>query len=654
MRHFRYEFNGRQLKVHFDKFAPPVLTALPAVHPLSAPQSPHLHGGLQSMHLSSPLGQGFNLAQQLLMQHGQSRQYSDRTVTGQSQDPSFSSLPFSLQRSLTDTYAHRLPQSSEESPRFAPNVQATGLEPPSTLSRAKSDTIQQLLQSQHQYPSLLPPSSSRFTSGQHYQQPQEEQPLHISLPPNRPPYAFDFSPGSPYDFYHMGPHVSRTEMDPAMSPPTYDVTGATPVDSLAYPSAAYTEPTAPTSLLSSNLAPERQKQTSSDSQSGAYPSLGSSPHSSQTSTNVMPPVTTSPTSAQSGSLHAHPAHPGHISLPPPPSVTAFPIPPAHTLSPYHPPLSPYGPPMHHPGMMMGMMGMNLTPHGLPPITPSMPPFTFLPQPSPGVPPSTTGEASSSQETSPTTGSSDSHPQITGGYPAHLHHAHSAMLSPYTPFSPGVAMSPGAFWGRPGSGVNPYINPTVGAPVHSYFPPVPPRVQAGEEGYFPPFVPTSSLTRPSGLANEIQPDQGSAEGTSTEDTLSVVHAVSDVSPSSIVTTTGTEISPRPPTPSSRGTSWRTDSDGPSPLRDVTKQMEALGIHAVVEAKDGPVPLPRSHSESAHNDSASSLEAAPMVRAESDPVQAGGAADVVGAHVHVRPGLSTAGEGVSAAQGSSPDP
>jgi len=77
------------------------------------------------------------------------------------------------------------------------------------------------------------------------------------------------------------------------------------------------------------------------------------------------------------------------------------------------------------------------------------------------------------------------------------------------------MSPGAFWGRPGAGVNPYA--AVGAPVHmqhqwvqhgsplredpgGYFPPVPPQE------YFP-FVPPSS----SGLANEVVPDGESSAG-----------------------------------------------------------------------------------------------------------------------------------------------
>jgi len=78
------------------------------------------------------------------------------------------------------------------------------------------------------------------------------------------------------------------------------------------------------------------------------------------------------------------------------------------------------------------------------------------------------------------------------------------------------MSPGAFWGRPGGGVNPFINPAVGAPVHGspggffgmnmhpvspgasmdepsgYFPPL------QEMGYFPPMT--------SNLANEILRDK----------------------------------------------------------------------------------------------------------------------------------------------------
>ena len=274
---------------------------------------------------------------------------------------------------------------------------------------------------------------------------------------------------------------------------------------------------------------------------------------------------------------------------------------------------------------------------------SMPPFTFLPQPSPNVSQAATADGTSSHKTSPTTSSSDPQQHQPGSYVAHLHHAHGAMLSPYTPFSPGVAMSPGAFWGRPGSGPNPYINPAVGAPVHSYFPPVPPRAQPAEE-YFPPFPSTSSTSRPSGLANEIQPDQSSAGGT--EETTFA--AVSGQSPDSVVTSNGTagtpngtEISPRPQTPSSRGTSYQTDSGKLSPMQDVTKEMEALNIcRGSTAAEKNSSLIPRSQSAQAL-----SPEMASTVRADADAVKGGASANVVDSNAHIPPrlGLGISSEG-----------
>lgn len=403
--------------------------------------------------------------------------------------------------------------------------------------------------------------------------------------------------------------------------PPFDM-GTLPTDNYmdpnvgSFPSAAYTDATGTRPSTSPSPAPtsEHQKQTHSHSQSESFTSasLSAQPNTSQTQTRSTSPVVTSPTSTHSN----HPAHPGPISLPPPPPVSAFPVPPPHTLSPYHPPVSPYGPPIHHPGMMIGMMGMP-TPHGLPPITPSMPPFTFLPQPSPG--PAPTDPA---QQPSPSTGTAESHPQGPGSFVAHLHHAHGAMLSPYTPFSPGVAISPGAFWGRPGSGANPYINPAVGAPVHSgYFPPVPPRGQPTEE-YFPPFLPQSTSTaasRPSGLANEIQMDQSSVGG-SADDRDAAGAPFTNVSPPSAptseghstATTTGTEVSPRAPTPSSRGTSYA-NSNGPSSSCDLAQEMAGLAIsQAAADEK------PRSQSTGAQ-DGHAPHQGAPFVRADSDPVQ-----------------------------------
>ena len=177
-------------------------------------------------------------------------------------------------------------------------------------------------------------------------------------------------------------------------------------------------------------------------------------------------------------------------------------------------------PLHYP-FIMGMPMM--TPHGLPPITPSMPSFTFLPQPSPGLP-------------SPAAPTPEPQPGV--GMYEHMRH----VMASYTPFSPGVTMSPGAMLGRPGSGANPFINPAVGAPVHpgQYYShgyaqhqqPQPQRRSQGEQdgGYFPPmtreepgdyfqWVPPSQgegqtqtqMQRSSGLANEIlrERDDGAA-------------------------------------------------------------------------------------------------------------------------------------------------
>ena len=219
-----------------------------------------------------------------------------------------------------------------------------------------------------------------------------------------------------------------------------------------------------------------------------------SPHPTQLADKMQSVEQARTKSPASPSSNSNFPHPGRIALPPP-SVTGFPHPHTlspNTISPLHHPHHPISP-LHHPHHVVTM-----TPHGLPPMTPSMPSFTFLPQPSPGV-------HGGPQLGNPPSNRPDG-PQI-GNIP-HI-------LTPYTPFSPGVTMSPGAFWGRPGAGVNPYA--AVGAPIHmqpqwvqhgsplredtgGYFPPVPPQE------YFP-FVPPSL----SGLANEVIPDGESSAG-----------------------------------------------------------------------------------------------------------------------------------------------
>ena len=263
--------------------------------------------------------------------------------------------------------------------------------------------------------------------------------------------------------------------------------------------------------------------------------------------------------------------------------------------------------------MMGVMPVNMTPHGLPPITPSMPSFTFLPQPSPTAPTDEQASSSNGQGLPPPNISHEAQQPIPGAYMPHLHHPHGVMLSPYTPFSPGVAMTPGAFWGRPGSAANPYINPAVGAPVHAsqsgYFPPVPPAPSQPEEpqGYFPPFF-GGSTSKPSGLANEIELE--SAPGSVGESSVQggSSHNGIDVKPSSNGTTDTTAVGTE--------TSWQTDSNDSSPLKDLEEDMGKLGVQDVTfnSSREGLL-KPRSSSA----DPSTGAEHPGMARAGSDPVQ-----------------------------------
>ncbi|KAL0069235.1 hypothetical protein AAF712_003598 [Marasmius tenuissimus] len=92
-------------------------------------------------------------------------------------------------------------------------------------------------------------------------------------------------------------------------------------------------------------------------------------------------------------LQSHPHHPGTITMPPPPRWHP-PHMPAHTPSHGHPhphPGYPYpGYPIPSPSAYpLPHNPAQMTPHGLPPITPSMPPFTFYnpvgsPMPSPAL------------------------------------------------------------------------------------------------------------------------------------------------------------------------------------------------------------------------------------------------------------------------------
>ncbi|KAL5481015.1 hypothetical protein ACEPAI_9956 [Sanghuangporus weigelae] len=317
---------------------------------------------------------------------------------------------------------------------------------------------------------------------------------------------------------------------------------------------------------------------------------------------------------------SHPAHPGPISLPPPIPVSSFPLysPHHHPMSPPGHPVSPpvyasypsYGPmsPMHPYPVPAHMHPSNMTPHGLPPITPSMPSFSFVPQPSPGVP----GGGNSAIPPTPAEGGTA---PPTEGYPPPGQPTDSAgnpitrgmgmaLMSPsmhlphhvFQPFTPGTVMSPGAFYGRPNGGPprGSYLNPAVGSPVmvhppyglHShpgsqpgspyyfqdpnggpygeepngYFPPVGPSAQPRHEGYFPPVSALGS----SGLANEILRDGNSmntGEGNSSE---RPVHERNDSATGSAPTSSENGPSEdadagRARSSSSGATSWRSDEN-----------------------------------------------------------------------------------------------
>ncbi|KAJ4495821.1 hypothetical protein C8J55DRAFT_4422 [Lentinula edodes] len=301
------------------------------------------------------------------------------------------------------------------------------------------------------------------------------------------------------------------------------------------------------SLMSTHIS-DCSSQSGSSSESVKPPTSVATSNSSRTSPSSEHSTSKSPQGQSQSppkppsttSLHSHPHHPGTISIPP----AAFSLP-VHNMSPMGVPMSPYYSgmsPLHHPH------AVPMTPHGLPPITPSMPPFTFLPPmplPSPHMeaprmsdsghhppmnrmsdvitptysyhPPNPSRQEvshesqsedvndQSSSSSSTTEGNRASHSSFVNPYfqapiPGHrpsFGHPHP-LAHQLTPFSPGLAMSPGTFWGRPGAGPNPYINPAVGAPVHV--------VQGSPGGFF--FHPQRSP----GLPGSVGAEMGSRGGT----------------------------------------------------------------------------------------------------------------------------------------------
>lgn len=764
---YRYEYNGRVLKVHFDKYAGTTMglggpvsslnnnsnpnSSIPSPLSISQPHSPSAtHSlaqsgvigngasfGLSGSHnLQVPQhSSGVSLAQQVLLSHHQQQQHQLSQLSHQRAELARFNSDSSAFRYTLDGEDHSDPASLSSS--------SNALNKSPTLSRAQSypytaeqhyvlmqqKSQQQLQQQLYQYSvessnSRIPGQSSTGAyGGDTSQSGYRASPLYSSVTAS----GFDHD-REEYAHIHPDPAAGTGH---GRSPFSYDVDSVYSTEAVASGSNNYDsrhsaetnerDPRFPSQLavdailgssdFSRSLVPELQssERSSKAEENIAQRSKGGPPGMHRSLSPSQQP-SQAPTAAQSSSRpqtattpghhHQHPAHPGPISLPPP--VTAFPIPPPHTLSPYHHPyhpMSPYMSPLYHPAMM-GMPGM--TPHGLPPITPSMPSFTFLPQPSPmapgpSYPPSSSaalggeqingtteerqggqlGEGESGRNSggdSTTTGATDPKPRPPAlpHIPPHQppqHHpfmaSHPQLYSPYTPFSPGVTMSPGAFWGRPGTGGNPYINPAVGAPVHphsagpmtphhmqtphgpipppfyamrqpsmseeaGYFPPVP-SVQYAQQlaqvytsqdgqqqqeqqpqmeepqGYFP-FIPPAA-SRPSGLSQEISASSGEGTSGGARSVPSSDPSVGGTGPSSMASPT------RPG--SSVGTSW-TDSprleSQQGQLQELAQEFKSLNM-AEAGCPSGQGSNVSSHK--VHADT-SSTQPPPLPRADSDPV------------------------------------
>lgn len=317
---------------------------------------------------------------------------------------------------------------------------------------------------------------------------------------------------------------------------------------------------------SSMSSGEQQPQASSSAtpQGHGKKSAQSSSHRHPGPISLPPPAAFTLPPGVVFSPHAHPQspiyHPGYPLSPVHPHPMSSPL--HHPMgSPLHHPAHVHSP-LHHPGhAQYGTYPSHaspvhysvITPHGLPPITPSMPSFTFLPPH--GRTPTQNGHARENKgneernehasqnegrqtdppkrESTAQVSQSPYYAQFSNTPQQRMQYTqiHPSMFSPGIPLSPGimvplspgmvpqavsvpvtgipvqmtpgvaltpgVTMTPGAFWSHA-----PWMNPTVGAPVHGlheqshtgaegYFPPV--SQPSGDMGYFPPV---------SNVANDI--------------------------------------------------------------------------------------------------------------------------------------------------------
>ncbi|OBZ67935.1 hypothetical protein A0H81_12292 [Grifola frondosa] len=418
---------------------------------------------------------------------------------------------------------------------------------------------------------------------------QPHRPTHISIPQYRMT-QFEFvaagsGPSSPYEVYDTGlsmgyglPQYLQQAVEAASPLPPFVSGYSTAANASDSPDGVEGGPGSAGAQASSSQLP------SSDVSTQPLPLSQPQPQTSPSERRApMQPQVVSPTnSSRSGSTqHAHhPAHPGPISLPPPPPVSAFPAPPPHTLSPSYPSPHPHPAmsPLHHP--MLGMpAGVTITPHGLPPITPSMPSFTFLPQPSPGaLPPD------------------------------------PAPPPAFAPFSPGVTMSPGAFWGRPGSGAaNPYINAAVGAPVHAYYSYVQAQVEEeqrqqllAQNEYFPPVQVSMAMAQGAAAAVARDDPRGTSPAEEKDNQMEVETRKQKRSRSAA----SEDMEESACQSSSRETSWHMGEESSMREEALVRRTEALSLADAPDAK------PRACSAET---AAPPALAAQAHRAESDPAR-----------------------------------
>ncbi|KAJ7595133.1 hypothetical protein C8J56DRAFT_457797 [Mycena floridula] len=359
--------------------------------------------------------------------------------------------------------------------------------------------------------SSFPPSQSNnfsLMSSSPFLNHSNSRPSQIVVPAG---YTLDFgpasAPSSPFEAYPPQLQRGSLEQQPSSRRPSFPQSSQD-IDPVRH-------------LLNSVHLSDKRTSSSSSTDSKLSQTSSSNSNLSLSSNNTTPPpdqTSSSPSSAPSGT---HPNHPGHISipsLPPVPFSMAM-----HNMSPVMMPMA-YSPlyhpgnmsPMHHPGLV--------TPHGIP-ITPSMPPFTFAshlhPMPSP-----TMGSfpVSTPQPAPSTSNGSLNHENINNNnhQQGPSTPTHPGGPIPFTPFSPGIALSPGAFWAG-GSG-NPYINAAVGAPVHGgyqsfgpgtptggfYFAPspagMPPQMPMEPGGYFDNVFMMGSSMGMGALEGEIMKDK----------------------------------------------------------------------------------------------------------------------------------------------------